>query len=222
MAGRPVSLDQWAEVSFFYDPDTVGCTPQISWLEEPGTGRWIAYAIWAGPIRKVGWKRDLVEIWELACAEDCHLQSLRALLQPACAAALEGNGQIAWWAVPDHALTERMKALGFEEQPRRLCVLGRILDPAQVIRNRFREIGMSAPECIRAANGRVELHLDGGQVEMEEDSATRMLFGRSPASLAHQQGLLTIRPQPKTQTILESLDRAFPWVRWSYFASEFI
>ena len=78
----PESLDRWADVSFFYDPATVGCQPQISWLEDAKTGRWIAYAIWAGPIEKVGWKKGMVELWELACIGDCNPDLLRDLLQP--------------------------------------------------------------------------------------------------------------------------------------------
>ena len=223
MGQRPGSLDQWATVSFFYDAPTVGCIPQISWVED-ASGRWIAYAIWAGPIRNVGWKRDLVEIWELACVDNCDVESLRRVLQPACTAACEGNGHIDWWAVPGHALSEKMLTLGFMEMPRSLCVLGRILDPARMVRTQLqsRNISVGSIECATGANSRVEIRLDDCHVEIEIDGVTRMLFGRSTASLEHQHGSLTIRPLRKAQTVLETLDRAFPLVRWSYFASEFI
>lgn len=223
MADRPGSLDQWAEISFFYDPSAIGCTPQISWLED-ASGRWTAYAIWAGPIRKVGWKKDVVEIWELACLDDCDLESLRRLLEPARAAAIEGNRQIDWWAVPEHQLVKQMLALGFEERPRSLCVLGRILDPARLFGHRLQAWGPSkAPiECTSPANRRLELRLDGCDVEIEREGASRMLFGRSTASLEHQHGLLTIRPMHRMQDTIESLDRAFPLANWGYFESEFI
>jgi GNAT superfamily N-acetyltransferase len=223
MGQRPGSLDQWATVSFFYDPPTVGCIPQISRVEDT-TGHWIAYAIWAGPIRNVGWKKDLVEIWELACADNCDVESLRRVLQPACAAASDGKGHIDWWAVPGHALTERMLTLGFTEMSRSLCVLGRILDPPRMVQTRLqsRNRSVDSMECRSGANSRVEIRLDDCHVEIEIDGATRMLFGRSTASREHQHGSLTIRPLQKTQPILETLDEAFPLVRWSYFASEFI
>ena len=223
MADRPDSLDQWGDVSFLYDSQTMGCTPQISWLEDTH-GKWVAYAIWTGPIRKMGWKKDMVEIWELACADGCDLDSLRRLLEPVRAAACEGNRQIDWWAVPGHPLAEHMLALGFEERPRSLCVLGKIFDPARLWSHRLqvRKPSTSSTESITHANRRLELHLDGCNVEIEMDGATRMLFGRSTASLEHQQGLLTIRPLQRIPATVESLDRAFPVARWGYFASEFI
>jgi len=224
MGHRPRSLDEWATVSFFYDPPTVGCTPQISWVEDAMTGRWIAYAIWAGPIRNVGWKKDVVEIWEMACADNCDVECLRHLLQPVCAAACDGNGHIDWWSVPGHALSERMLSLGFEEMPRSLCVLGRILDPARMLQTRLRSGNLStgSVECTTQANSRVEIRLGDCRLEIEIEGATRMLFGRSTASLEHQHGSLTIRPLRKTRAVLETLDQVFPFVRWSYFASEFI
>ncbi len=121
MAGRPESLRQWSQVSFFYDPVVLGCAPQISWLED-GT----AYAIWAGPITGVTWKHGVTEIWELACRADSDIESIRDLLQPALAAA---HGPVDWWAVDGHWLTSLVAALGFVERPRSLCVLGKLFDP---------------------------------------------------------------------------------------------
>jgi hypothetical protein len=216
MAGRPASLDHWGDVSFFYDPAIVGCQPQISWLEDVKTGRWIAYAIWAGPIEKVGWKKGAVEIWELACAGDCDLALLRCLLQPTCAAARAGSGQVDWWAVPGHTLTRQMHALGFFERPRSLCILGKVFDPAKKLGERLRT------ECTNSAGQRVDIHMNDYRVEIESDAAMRMVFGRSTASLEYQHGLLTIYPLEKNQTALEDLDCALPIVPWAYFASEFI
>src|ERR1017187_32647 len=216
MADRPESLDRWADISFFYDPATVGCQPQISWVEDFKTGRWIAYAIWAGPIEKVGWKKGMVELWEVACARDYDLVSLRHLLQPACVAARKGIGQLDWWAVPDHALTQQMIALGFAEKPRSLCVLGKVFDPAKKLGEQLRV------ECTSNAGQRVDIHMNNCHVEIENDAATRMVLGRSTASLEHQHGLLTIYPLEQIPTALETLDRALPIVPWAYFASEFI
>ena len=211
MAGRPESLNQWADASFFYDPASLGCTPQISWLDD-----WRAYAIWAGPIEKVGWKRGAVEIWELACREDCDLESLTKLLKPACAAARHGKSRVDWWAVTGHALTEKMLALGFVEQSRGLSVLGKIFEPAKALENRLRVA------CTRAAGGRVDVQLNDSIIEIERDAATRMTFGRSTASLEHVHGLLTIRPQETTAATLKLLDEALPTMPWAYLASEYI
>jgi hypothetical protein len=123
IAGRPESLRHWATASFFYDPAVLGCTPQISWLEDGS-----AYAIWAGPITGVTWKRGVTEIWELACRANSDIESIRELLQPALAAA---GGPVDWWAVAGHRLTPMMAALGFVERPRSLCVLGKIFDPGR-------------------------------------------------------------------------------------------
>jgi GNAT superfamily N-acetyltransferase len=224
MAGRPSSLDRWADVSFFYDLNSVGSIPQISWLENAATGRWVAYAIWAGPIEKVDWKKGVVEIWELACAEDCDLESLRRVLQPACMAARNGSGRVDWWAVPDHPLTQKMLALGFEERPRDLCVLGKVFDPARRLNDQFRtgKLGARSVECAESAGRRVDIDIDGCGVEIEHDGAMRMVLGRSTASLEHQHGLLTIRPLRKTPAVLEALDGALRIVPWCYFASEYI
>jgi GNAT superfamily N-acetyltransferase len=216
MADRPGSLDCWADVSFFYDPATTGCQPQISWLEDTKTGQWFAYAIWAGPIEKVGWKKDAVELWELARTRDCDPALLRDLLQPACAAARNGNGQLDWWAVPDHGLTQQMIAMGFVERPRSLCVLGKVLDPAKKLGEQLQV------ECTGNAGQRVDIHMNDCHVEIESDAAIRMVLGRSTASLEYQRGSLTIYPLVKTPTTLEALDRALPIVPWTYFASEFI
>ncbi len=216
MADRPESLDCWADISFFYDPTIVGCRPQISWLEDEKTGQWIAYAIWAGPIEKVAWKKGLVELWEVACTKDCDLASLRHLLQPACAAARQGNGELDWWAVPGHALTQQMLALGFIEKPRSLCVLGKVFDSAKMLGDQLRI------ESTSSERRRVDIHMDDCHVEIENDAATRMALGRSTASSAHQHGLLTVYPLGKTPTALETLNHALPVVPWAYFASEFI
>jgi hypothetical protein len=216
MAGRPESLDRWGDVSFFYDPALVGCQPQISWLEDAKTRRWIVYAIWAGPVEKVGWKKGAVEIWELACAGDCDLALLRDLLQPICAAARTGNGQVDWWAVPGHTLTQQLIALGFVERPRSLCVLGKVFDPAKKLGEQLRI------ECAGSAGQRIDIHMNDCHAEIESDAATRMILGRSAASGEHQHGLLTVFPLEKTVTALETLERALPIVPWAYFASEFI
>jgi hypothetical protein len=216
MADRPESLDRWADISFFYDSAAVGCQPQISWLEDAKTGQWIAYAIWAGPIEKVGWKKGMVELWELACVRDRNPDLLRDLLQPACSAAHKGNGQVDWWAVPDHALTQQLIALGFVERPRSLCVWGKVFDTAKRLGEQLRT------ECTGGAGQRVDIHMNDCHVEIESNAATRMVLGRSSASQEHKQGLLTVYPLVKTSTALKNLDRAFPVIPWAYFASEFI
>ncbi len=224
MAGRPESLDQWARASFFYDPDAVGCTPRISWLEDTATGRWKAYALWAGPIDKVDWKKRVVEIWELACDESCDLESIRSVLQPACAAALKGSGKIDWWLIPGHPLTDRMLTLGFIENPRSLSVLGKVFDPARKLDEqlRARQCPGRVIRCASAVGGGVEVRLDECELTVEHDAAMRIVFGRSNASLEHRLGLLTVRPLHETQTALKVLDIALPIVPWCYFASEYI
>ena len=169
-----------------------------------------------GPIEKVAWKKGLVELWEVACAKDCDLASLRRLLQPACAAARQGNGELDWWAVPGHALTQQMLALGFVERPRSLCVLGKVFDSAKMLGGQLRI------ESTSSERRRVDIHMNDCRVEIENDAATRMALGRSTASLSHQHGLLTVYPLGKTPTAVETLDHALPAVPWAYFASEFI
>lgn len=224
MGDRPVSLNAWADSSFFYDEISLGCVPQISWLEDVTTGRWIAYAIWAGPIQKVDWKKGIVEIWELSCADDFPVEFLRRLLQPVRAAAGGGNGHVDWWAVDGHSLTDKMLALGFVERPRSLCALGKMFDPSQKLKELLRAKAepWRSTEGIRSAGGRVDLHVDDGDVEIEPDAATRMIFGRSTATEELHHGLVTIRPYQRMRAMSEGLDSVLPSVPWSYFASEFI
>jgi GNAT superfamily N-acetyltransferase len=220
LADRPGSLERWVKTSFFYHANAIGCVPQASCLPDKVGGRWTAYAIWAGPIKKIGWKRDAVEIWELACRDDCDSKSLDQLLRPPCEAARKGGGYIDWWAVPGR-LTERMLALDFTELPRSLCVLGKVFDPARNLAEQLEARGFSA-NCRNGAGGRVEIRAGDCIVEVERDAGTRMVFGRSSASQEHQVGMLTIRPVAKARRILEALDAALPCVPWSYLASEYI
>ena len=152
----------------------------------------------------------------MACDKDCDLASLRHLLQPARAAARQGNGKLDWWAVPGHALTQQILALGFVERPRSLCVLGKMFDSAKMLGGQLRV------ESTSSERQRVDIHMDDCRVEIENDTATRMALGRATASSAHQHGLLTVYPPGKTPTALETLDHALPAVPWAYFASEFI
>jgi hypothetical protein len=221
MAGRPSSLDRWADTSFFYDPHTIGCVPRISWLENPETGEWEWYAIWAGPIEKVDWKKGAVEIWELGCSTHCDAESLRRLLQPACAAARRGGGYVDWWAVPNHPLTEQMVAAGFAEMPRSLCLLGRLFDPARRMADQLRTQGVTV-ELSDSTDRRVDIRMDDTHVEIEFDAAIRMILGRSTASQEYQHGLLTTYPFRRTLDVLTALDVALPGVPWSHFASEYI
>ncbi len=225
LAERPRSLDLWSRASFFYEPRLMGYTPKISWIERPN-GHWKAYAIWAGPMDRIEWKKGAVEIWEIACAEDSDPESLRALLQPAVVAGRAGraDGSPHWWAVPGHRITRQMMALGAEESPRALCVLGRIFDPAARLAERLRATIPSARgvDCAIAAGGRVELRLNDVAVQIERDSALRLLFGRTTATIEHQHGVLSVQPAAKTRDVLHLLDRAFPCAPWAYFASEFI
>jgi hypothetical protein len=139
-------------------------------------------------------------------------------------AARNGSGRVDWWAVPDHPLTQKMLALGFEERPRDLCVLGKVFDPARRLNDQFRtgKLGARSVECAESAGRRVDIDIDGCGVEIEHDGAMRMVLGRSTASLEHQHGLLTIRPLRKTPAVLEALDGALRIVPWCYFASEYI
>lgn len=221
---RPASLNAWADRSFFYDEGSLGCTPQISWLEDATTGRCIAYAIWAGPIQKVDWKKGVVEIWELSCANDFPVEFLSRLLQPVIAAACGGNGHVDWWAVNGHSLTEKMLALGFAERPRSLCVLGKVFDPSQKLKDLLQTKAepWRAAECICSAGRRVDMRVEGCDVEIEPDAATRMILGRSTATEELRHGLVTIRPYQRMRAISEGLDGVLPYVPWSYFASEFI
>jgi hypothetical protein len=220
VADRPGSLERWVKASFFYHPIAIGCVPQVSWLQDEMSGRWTAYAIWAGPIKKIDWKLDAVEIWELACRDDCDTESLAQLLQPACEAARQGGGYIDWWAVPGR-LTEQMLALDVTELPRSLCVLGKVFDLARNLAEQLEARGVPA-NCRNGAGGRVEICAGDYIVEVEREAATRMVFGRSSASQEHQLGMLTIRPLVKARGALEVLDAALPCVPWSYLASEYI
>jgi GNAT superfamily N-acetyltransferase len=218
LADRPDSLECWTKASFFYHANAIGCIPQVSWLEDELSGSWTAYAIWAGPIEKIDWKRGAVEIWELACRDNCTTEALNQLLRPACEAARRGDGYIDWWAAPGR-LTERMLALGFTELPRSLCVLGKVFDPARKLAEQLQARGSPA-SCRNGAGGRVEISVGDCTVEVERDAATRLVFARSSASQEHQLGMLTIRPTAKAT--LEALDAALPCVPWSYLASEYI
>jgi hypothetical protein len=220
LADRPGSLERWAKTSFFYHANAIGCVPQVSWLTDELTGQWTAYAIWAGPIKNIGWKRDAVEIWELACRDGCDTKSLGRLLRPACEAARGGGGYVDWWAVPGR-LTERMLALDYTELPRSLCILGKVFDPVRNLAEQLDACGLPA-KCGDGAGGRVEINIGDCVIEIERDAATRMVFGRSLASQEHQLGMLTIRPLAKIRATLEALDAALPCVPWSYFASEYI
>jgi hypothetical protein len=220
LADRPGSLERWAKASFFYHADAIGCVPQVSWLQDGLSGRWTAYAIWAGPIKKIDWKRDAVEIWELACRGDCDTESLCQLLRPPCEAARKGGGYIDWWAAPGR-LTEQMLALDFVETPRSLCVLGKVFDPASKLAEQLKARGFPA-NCRNGAGGRVEIRARDCIVEVERDASMRMVFGRSSASQEHLLGMLTVRPMAKTPGTLEALDAALPCVPWSYLASEYI
>jgi hypothetical protein len=220
LADRPDSLERWVRTSFFYYPNAIGCVPQVSWLADKSSGRWSAYAVWAGPITKIDWKRNAVEIWELACRDDCDLESLDQLLRPACKAAREGSGYIDWWAVPGR-LTERMLALDFVELPRNLCVLGKVFDPARKLAEQLEARGFPA-NCRNGTGGRVEICGGDCIVEVERDAAMRMVFGRSSASQEHQLGMLAMRPLAKARPTLDALDAALPCVPWSYLASEYI
>lgn len=220
LADRPQSLERWAKTSFFYHPGAVGCVPQVSRLPDRLSGHWKAYAIWAGPITKINWKRDAVEIWELACRDDCDTKSLGQLLRPSCEAACTGGGYVDWWAVPGQ-LVERMLPLGFVEQPRSLCVLGKVFDPASRLAGQLESRGFRG-SCRNGAGGRVEICAQDCVVEVEHDAATRIVFGRSSASQEYRIGMLTIRPLAKAQGALEALDAALPSVPWSYLASEYI
>ena len=220
LADRPGSLERWVKTSFFYRPNTIGCVPQVSWLQDESSGRWTAYAVWAGPIKKINWKRDAVEIWELARRDDCDTESLGQLLQPAYEAACKGGGYIDWWAVPGQ-LTKQMLALDFTELPRSLCVLGKVFDPARKLAAQLEARSFSA-NCLNGAGGRVEIRAGDGIVEVERDAAMRMVFGRSSASQEHRLGMLTLRPLAEAWRTLEALDAALPFVPWSYIASEYI
>lgn len=220
LTDRPGSLERWAKASFFYHANTIGCVPQISWLQDNLGGQWTAYAIWAGPIKKIDWKRDAVEIWELACRHNCDTGSLDRLLQPAREAADTGGGYIDWWAVPG-PLTSQMLALDFVEMPRSLCVLGKVFDPAGKLAEQLEARDFPA-NCRNAAGGRVEIRAGDCLVEIEHDAAMRMVFGRSSASHEYQLGMLTIRPLAKAPATLEAFDAVLPHVPWSYLASEYI
>jgi GNAT superfamily N-acetyltransferase len=220
LADRPGSLERWAKASFFYHANAIGCIPQVSWLQDESSGSWTAYAIWAGPIEKIDWKRGAVEIWELACRDNCSTKSLDQLLRPACQAARKGSGYVDWWAVPGR-LTERMLALDFTELPRSLCVLGKVFDPAMNLAEQLEARGFPA-NCRNGAGGRAEMSAGGCIVEIERDAATRMVFARSSASQEHQLGMLTMRPMAKARATLEAFDAALPRVPWSYLASEYI
>jgi len=220
LADRPGSLERWVNTSFLYHPNAIGCVPQVSWLLDESSRRWTAYAVWAGPIKKINWKRDAVEIWELACRDDCDTDSLDQLLQPAYEAACKGGGYIDWWAVTGR-LTGQMLALGFTELPRSLCVLGKVFDPARKLAEQLDARGFPA-NCLNGAGGRVEIRARNCIVEVECDAAMRMVFGRSSASQEYQLGMLTIRPLVKARVTLEAIDAALPCVPWSYLASEYI
>jgi hypothetical protein len=220
LADRPASLERWAKRSFFYHANAIGCVPQISWLQDELRGQWTAYAIWAGPITKIDWKRDAVEIWELACHDDCDTGSLDQLLRPACEAARQGGGYIDWWTVPGR-LTEQMQVLDFVQLPRSLCILGKVFDPARKLAEQLDGRGFPA-KCLNGAGERVEIRTVDCVVEVERDAAIRMVFGRSTASQEYQLGMLTIRPLAKARATIEAFDTALPCVPWSYLASEYI
>jgi hypothetical protein len=220
LADRPGSLEHWVETSFFYHPNAIGCVPQVSWLPDEPSGQWIAYAIWAGPITKIGWKRNAVEIWELACRDRCEVESLDQLLRPVREAACKGGRYIDWWAVPG-GLAEQMLALDFAELPRSLCVLGKVFDPAKKLTEQLEARGLPAI-CRNGASGRVEIRVGDCIGELERDAAMRMVFGRSSAGQEHQLGMLTMRPFAKTRATIEALDVALPCIPWSYLASEYI
>ena len=149
--------------------------------------------------RRGWWKFGNWLVTEIAISLCCVISCNPPALPPA-----QGNGQIDWWAVPGHTLTQQMLALGFVERPRSLCVLGKVFDPAKKLGEQLRV------ESAGSERQRVDIHMDDCHVEIENDAATRMALGRSTASPGHQHGLLTVYPLGKTPIALETLDRALP------------
>jgi len=120
----PGNSARWGRTSFFYDPEIVGAVPQLSRVSRPD-GTLAAYAVWSGPMTKVGWKKNAVELWEIAGCPDVSTHELAALLAPAASAALAGGGRLTGWYGPAQWLRERLKPLGVQDLPPNLVVLGK-------------------------------------------------------------------------------------------------
>ena len=223
MGSRPDSLLRWSRTSYFYDKEIAGATPQFSWLESPD-GTLAAYVIWNGPMKKVGWKKDAVEIWEIACRKKCSARDLSALLSAAGNAAAKSGVKLICWSSPEHFLLGKLKAAGFEEQPRHLAVLGKWLNPGGMLQAKLDRADTSKKwnATIKGISGKFEIETPDFTIELEASVLTRLLFGRISAAAALVSGLAGVYPAGMAEDAQKMLENIFHPLDWGYLASEFI
>ncbi len=223
MGDRPDSLLRWSRTSYFYDADISGATPQFSRLEAPD-GKLLAYMIWNGPMEKVAWKKDAVEIWEIACRKECSDDDLSALLSAAVNVAAAYGVRLICWSSPEHFLYSKLTASGFEEQPRNLVVLGKWLDLGRSLQAKLDSLAAAQKwkASVKNCSEKFEMKTPEFTVELDTSSLTRLLFGRTSAAAVLASGLAGVYPAGRTESARMMLENIFEPFEWGYFASEFI